>query len=66
MIQVLFIVFTFVIVLYKWFHIVDLSFTEAFTKSLNNIACLQRVQDVPYSVSRLVKNEKVVVIFNTL
>lgn len=44
----------------------DLSFIEAFIESLNNIAFLQSMQEVPYSVSRLIKNEKVAVTFSTL
>lgn len=59
-------VFTVVVVLYMWLDIVDLNFIEAFIESLNNIAFLQSMQEVPYSVSRLIKNEKVAVTFRTL
>ena len=62
----MFIVFTIMGVLYRWLDTVDLSSIE-FIESLNNIAFLQSIQEVPDSVSRLlIKNEKVAVAFSTL
>lgn len=49
-----------------WMELIWVLWRHSLNVSLNSIAFLQSMQEVPYAVIRLVKNERVTVTFSTL